>query len=299
MRCPFPIGGVHPCRKCISCRINERRLWTHRIILENMLHPSSVFCTLTYDDDHLPESKELIGVLKPDDTKNFLKRLRKVAPNGKIRYYLAGEYGDQTMRPHYHLILFNFPLCAWGGTRHSVNNRRGCCASCDLIRSAWGKGAVELGDVTPESAQYTAGYTVKKMTREDDLRLQRGNSFLPPEFSRKSLKPGLGAGMMPYIADIPFIMDMGGDDVPSSLRHGKKILPLGRYLKGKLRESLQVPAGMPAKEQLRLDYQTLFPLRILAKNSSTPLSQVILESTGDTDRQLNKRQQIQQSRKRL
>jgi len=38
--------------------------------------------------------------------------------------------------------------------------------------------------------------------------------------------------------------------------------------------------------------ETLFPLRILAKNSETPLSQIILESTGDVDRQLNKRQQI-------
>lgn len=137
------------------------------------------------------------------------------------------------------------------------------------------------------------------MTRPDDLRLQRGNAFLPPEFSRKSLKPGLGAGMMPYIAQIPFIMDTGSDDVPSSLRHGKKILPLGRYLKGKLREALNLPKGMPKNEQLRLDAETMLPLRILAKNSTTPLSQIILESTGDVDRQLRKRLQIQNSRKRL
>lgn len=264
-----------------------------------MLHESNVFCTLTYDDDHLPESNEVIGILKPDDTKNFLKRLRKVAPLGKIRYYLAGEYGDETQRPHYHFIIFNFPLCSWGGTRHNLGNRRGCCAACDLIRSTWGKGAIELGDVTPESAQYTAGYTLKKMTHMNDPRLQRGNSFLPPEFSRKSLKPGLGAGMMPIISQIPFIMDTGSDDVPSSLRHGKKILPLGRYLKGKLREALKLPPGMPPAEQLRLDWETLFPLRILAKNSKTPLSEIILESTGDTDRQHTKRQQIENSRKRL
>jgi len=222
-----------------------------------------------------------------------------VAPLGKIRYYLAGEYGDQTRRPHYHLILFNFPLCDWGGTRHDIRGRSGCCEACDLIRAVWGKGLIELGDVTPESAQYTAGYTIKKMTHQDDERLRQGNAWLPPEFSRKSLKPGLGAGMMPYIAAIPFIMDRGSDDVPSSLQHGKKILPLGRYLKGKLREALDLPKGMPPSEQLRLDAETLFPLRILAKNSETPLSQIILESTGDVDRQLNKRQQISNSRKRL
>lgn len=264
-----------------------------------MLHEENVFCTLTYDDDHLPESNQTIGVLKPDDTKNWLKRLRKVNPRGKLRYYLVGEYGDETSRPHYHAILFNVPTCSWGGTRHSRGGLRECCEACSLIRNTWGKGSIELGDVTPESAQYTAGYTLKKMTHMDDPRLQRGNSFLTPEFSRKSLKPGLGAGMMPYIAQIPFIMDTGSDDVPSSLRHGSKILPLGRYLKGKLREALKLPAGMPPAEQLRLDAETLFPLRILAKNSKEPLSKIILESTGDTDRQLTKRQQIGNSRKRL
>lgn len=283
----------------MACRINERRLWTHRIILEAMLHNQNVFCTLTYDDEHLPENHETIGVLKPDDTKNFLKRLRHVAPLGKIRFYLAGEYGDQTQRPHYHLIVFNFPLCHWGGTRHHKDPGRGCCPPCDLIRSTWGKGRIELGDVTPESAQYTAGYTIKKMTDMNDERLRRGNTWLPPEFSRKSLRPGLGADMMAHVAKIPFIMAPGENDVPSSLAHGKKILPLGRYLKGKLREALNRPPGMPQEAQIQYDFETMFPLRILAKNSSQPLSQIILESTGDTDRQLKKRQQIQNSRKRL
>lgn len=94
-------------------------------------------------------------------------------------------------------------------------------------------------------------------------------------------------------------MAPGENDVPSSLAHGKKILPLGRYLKGKLREAMGQAQGMPKEAQLKYDYETMFPLRILAKNSSQPLSKIILESTGDTDRQLTKRQQIQQSRKRL
>lgn len=264
-----------------------------------MLHEQSVFVTLTYDDDNLPESNELIGVLDASHTTNFLKCLRHVAPLGRIRFYLAGEYGDQTQRPHYHLILFNYPRCTWGGTRHFKDIRRGCCPPCDLIRDTWGKGRIELGDVTPESAQYVAGYTLKKMTHMNDPRLQRGNVWLPPEFSRKSLKPGLGAGMMQHIAKIPFILAAGEIDVPSSLAHGKKIFPLGRYLKGKLREEMALPKNMPKEAQLKYDYETMFPLRIIAKNRKAPLSQIILESTGDTDRQLHKRQQIQQSRKRL
>jgi len=145
----------------MSCRINERRLWTHRIILEAMLHPSSVFCTLTYDDDHLPETHEVIGALNPDDTKNFLKRLRKVAPLGKIRYYLAGEYGDQTRRPHYHLILFNFPY-AIGEERVTISVSKRMLRACDLIRAVWGKGLIELGTLPPKALSILRAILSKK-----------------------------------------------------------------------------------------------------------------------------------------
>lgn len=264
-----------------------------------MLHKESVFCTLTYDDDHLPETDEVIGTLHPPDLRDFIKRLRKVNPYGKLRYYAAGEYGEETFRPHYHLIIYNFPACKWGGTRHFKDRERMCCSSCALVRSTWGKGGIALGDVTPESAQYTAGYTIKKMTKDDDTRLQRGNSWLHPEFSRKSLKPGLGAGMIPYLAAIPFSLETGTDDVPSSVRHGPKSLPLGRYLMQRWRVHIGREKTMPKETQLKIDAETLYPLRILAKNSSRTLKEVILESTGDTDRQLKKRQAISNSRKKL
>lgn len=297
MRCPYPIDGVHPCRKCLPCKLNDRRLWTQRILLEAMLHVSSVFLTLTYDDEHLPETESAIGTLSPEDLRNFLKKLRKVNPYGKLRYFAAGEYGEESFRPHYHLILFNFPACEWGGTRYAQDPTRVCCSTCSLVRSTWGKGGITLGDVTPESAQYTAGYTIKKMTRDDDPRLQRGNSFLHPEFSRKSLKPGLGAGMIPQLAAIPFSMDMGSADVPSALRHGKKILPLGRYLKQKWREEIGRDKKMPKETALQIDYETLFAMRILAKNSSRPLKEIIKESTGNSELQLKKLQEIYNSKK--
>lgn len=263
-------------------------------MLEQMLHPYSVFVTLTYDDDHL-ETPEGVPTLNPAHLRNFLKSLRKVLKQ-KIRYYAVGEYGDESFRPHYHLVLFNYPHCLWGGTRHY---EKICCENCELIKKIWGKGHIDLGDVTPESAQYAAGYTVKKMTRDDDPRLQFGNAFIEPEFSRKSLKPGLGAGMIPKLAAIPFSMDMGSADVPSALRHGKKILPLGRYLKQKWREEIGREKTMPREEALRLDYETLLPLRILAKNSARPLKEIIKESTGNSELQLKKLQDIYKQRKRI
>lgn len=155
-----------------------------------------------------------------------------------------------------------------------------------------------LGDVTTESAQYVAGYTLKKMTKDDDPRLQRGNSFLHPEFSRKSLKPGLGAGMIPYLAAIPFSLDPASDDVPSSIAHGKKILPLGRYLRQRWRLHLGREKQMPKEAQLALDEATLYPLRIRAKINGTTLKEEIAIEAGNLLLNLKKRLDIAKAKQR-
>ena len=56
-----------------------------------------------------------------------------------------------------------------------------------------------------------------------------------------SLKPGIGADAMDEVARVlktdksgVFFNDIG--DVPTEIRSGKKSMPLGRYLRGKLRE---------------------------------------------------------------
>lgn len=296
MRCPNPTVDGFPCRACDACKINDRRLWTNRILLEHALHSSSVFVTLTYDDDHIPETDSAIGTLAPGDLRNFWKKLRKAISPRKIRYYAVGEYGDETFRPHYHAIIFNYPLCEWGGTRHFKDPGRVCCVPCSLVSSAWGRGQCELGDVTPESAQYVAGYTLKKMTKDDDPRLQRGNSFLHPEFSRKSLKPGLGAGMIPYLAAIPFSLDPVTDDVPASVTHGKKTLPLGRYLRQRWRTHLGREKQTPQNAQLKIDEETMFPLRIRAKQNGTTVKEEIAIEAGNLLENLRKRLEVAKSR---
>lgn len=199
-------------------------------MLESLMHGDSTFITLTYDDEHLPAG----GNLVPKDVQNWLKRLRKATAPMRLRYYLVGEYGDTTERPHYHVALFGYPGCSYGITRFTnLASERSCCPRCDQVRSTWGKGSVLLGQLTTESAQYIAGYVTKKMTSANDERL-RGRK---PEFSRQSLKPGIGVPALATIAETirNFNLYPLEGDVPSSLRHGKKILPLGRYLRRKLR----------------------------------------------------------------
>jgi len=184
-------------------------------MLEATLHGDSSFWTFTYDKEHVPSG----GSLDPADPRNFLKRLRLAV--GPVRYFLVGEYGDETYRPHYHAALFGV----------GMDDRR--------VDQAWGLGHTFGGELTPQSAAYIAGYVTKKMVSADDPRL--GGKH--PEFARMSLRPGIGAGAIPAIGGAlnssagALLLGRTGD-VPLSLSHGKQSLPLGRYLRRKLREEI-------------------------------------------------------------
>lgn len=232
---PYMVGALKPvpCTHCMPCRYNRRRLWQNRLLLESMKHAESCFLTLTYDDKHLPAG----GTLVPRDVQLFMKRLRKkirdediyLAGDGepwfrKIRYYFVGEYGDNSLRPHYHAALFGV------SPFHT-----------QLVQEAWGKGHVMLGDLTPHSAQYIVGYVTKKMTAKDDPRLNGRY----PEFARMSLRPGIGAVAIDDIAAViksPFALQslLDDGDVPNALKIGGRSLPLSRYLRKKLRQVIGV-----------------------------------------------------------
>jgi len=220
------------CGQCLPCRINRQRLWSHRLLLEQKMHEASSFVTLTYDEDHLPEG----GTLVPKHAQDWLKRLRKALEPGSLRFYLVGEYGDQTQRPHYHAALFGLPGCQ--NNYLSAYHRAHCnCGPCSVLRKSWGHGKTDCGTLNNDSASYLAGYVTKKMTAKNDPRLGGRH----PEFARMSLRPGIGAPAIPSIAD-PLTTDAGvgflarEGDVPKNVLHGRKPKPLGRYLVKKLRE---------------------------------------------------------------
>lgn len=236
-------GQAFPCGRCLPCRLKRKRLWTHRIMLESLCHGDSSFVTLTYSDEHLPMICDGIATLVPVHLTNFLKRLRFAIKPHKVRFYAVGEYGDESFRPHYHLALFGFPTCAYGRSRYD-RFHVDCCKQCDLLRDLWGLGFVDLGELNTKSAQYVAGYVTKKMTRTDDTRL-KGRW---PEFARMSLRPGLGALFVPEIASEVLKLNLveREGDVPSALRHGKRLMPLGRYLRRLLRAQVGMAPEAPA-----------------------------------------------------
>lgn len=174
-----------------------------------------------------------------------MKRLRKREICSKLRFFAVGEYGETSWRPHYHLVVFGMPTCRFGRTRKDIVTNRVsawmCCDICKEVYDVWGKGDVELGQANIESMGYVSGYVLKGLFGDWKNERLRGRY---PEFSRKSNRPGIGAGFMDVLADS--LVEFGiGKDVPCALAHGKSLLPLTRYLRNKLRVLVGREEGAP------------------------------------------------------
>ena len=107
MTCTHPIrlgeGFIVPCGKCMACRVKRTQEWATRILHEASYYKANTFLTLTYSDDYLPDD----GSLSIEEVQLYVKRLRARMNGREIKYYAAGEYGDENKRPHYHLIVMN------------------------------------------------------------------------------------------------------------------------------------------------------------------------------------------------
>lgn len=295
-KAPYMVGvAPYGCSQCMPCRINRRRVWTHRLVLESIKAGGSSFVTLTYDDDHLPAG----GTLDPSHTQRWLKRFRKEISPAKIRYFLVGEYGDETLRPHYHLALFG------AAPYHAV---RGVVLS-DVVRQTWGFGHTYVGDLTPASAAYVAGYVTKKMTNKDDPRLGGRH----PEFARMSnggrnRSGGIGASAMEEVVaclstdvGLNHVADSG--DVPSSLKHGLKSMPLGRYLRGKIRQQLGFGStGTPSAALQKFGAEMRFVLEeeiVKPENAQKSIRQILVDMNEQKRLNLVGRTKIHESRRKL
>lgn len=246
-------------------------------MLEAAQYADNTFVTLTYDEENIPENQSV----SPAILSAFVKRHRK--HGFKFRYFGCGEYGDNTMRPHYHLAMFGHENCRRGITRIR-REQPICCDVCEAIKRSWGQGQVMLGTLEPKSMAYIAGYVTKKMTKHDDHRLE-GRL---PEFARMSLRPGIGLGMMHDLAStlLEYKLDEKMIDVPLTLQHGTKQFPLGRYLRRKLREMIDRDPNMP--EAVRRELQEkMLPLRQAAFDNSQSVKSKVLEQS------LGKRIQIE------
>jgi len=156
------------------------------------MHDDNCFVTLTYDDENLPYGQTLVRA----DFQKFMKRLIKNTGQ-KIRLFYCGEYGENTLRPHYHACLFGYrpsdpELFSTTGDYKLYTS--------PFLQKTWGLGHASFGELTFETAAYTARYCVKKITGKnaethyETIDPETGEiTSRIPEFSGQSRRPGIGA----------------------------------------------------------------------------------------------------------
>ena len=220
-----------PCGKCPACLSRRTSVWTFRLKQHAKNANTSHFVTLTYDTRFVPITERGYLTLDKRDVQLYFKKLRKAHPKNHepIKYYLAGEYGSKTFRPHYHIILFN--------------------ADVEFIHKSWDKGEVHIGELTEASAAYTAKYINKgkiiPMHKNDDR---------SPEFSLMSKKLGLN-----YLSEK--IIRYHRADLERNyltLEDGKKI-SLPRYYRQKIwtEQELRTQADKLAQKFTEIENQKL------------------------------------------
>lgn len=191
-----------PCSKCVGCRLARAKEWSARCYFESLYYDSNYFITLTYNDENLPLNVNGIPILNRRDSCLFVKRLRsyfrdKKKHNG-IRFLEAGEYGSKNFRPHYHINFFNLPLfdlIPYGKSPLGHSYYRS-----PLLEKLWGKGFVLIGSFSPETAGYTARYTLKKSLKsvttsaaggsylhlDSDFKIEPNKDVFPREYINMS-----------------------------------------------------------------------------------------------------------------
>ena len=169
-----------PCGTCELCREEQARQQAVRIYHEALTHELSSFVTLTYSDKHLPE----YGSLYYPHLINFIKRARK--HYGQFRHFACGEYGDKSLRPHYHLAVFGQ---AFLSHRVIIREKPTLLWTSPELERLWGLGNVSVGALTWETASYTASYILKKLrSKQQFVRIDESTGELVPVAQPRSFK---------------------------------------------------------------------------------------------------------------
>lgn len=194
--CNFGFDIQYPCGKCRACRArksNEKMI--QGVFAASEFKQKGQFLTLTYNDEHLPDG------LQHSDFANFMKKLRQNTGVKDLKMFMAGEYGEENHREHFHVLFFNhrFPIeeieKAWTEPRKRGRKRRG--EEEELISL----GFVYDGTCTPEAMKYCSGYVAKGgYVPESGKRPPYGrfSCNLPDNLSNKEIKKMCQTGVIPY-----------------------------------------------------------------------------------------------------
>ena len=172
-----------PCGQCVGCRLERSRQWAIRCTHESKCWSDNMFLTLTYNDDKLPGPS-----LVKEHFQLFMKRYRK-SLSSNIKFFHCGEYGTKSGRPHYHALIFGH---RFDDLKLHQKTDHGPLFTSETLEHHWRDveddkplGFCTIGQVTFESAAYTARYVMKKQLGKDaeDYYSSRG---IIPEYCTQS-----------------------------------------------------------------------------------------------------------------
>lgn len=217
-----------PCGKCAFCLMNKRSQWMFRVYheMKRQVNPGW-FITLTYDEKHVKRVSRGVLSLRFRDVQLFLKRVRKA--KYYCKYVCVGEYGGQTKRPHYHMLIWtNCPVMK--------------------LESYWSKGSVHIGRISMKSAMYTLKYIIQPKQRDVD----------GIEKTRAQFSKGIGLG---YLSSAVYDYHTLDYDSPVfvSMVDGQKVA-LPRYYRCKIFTKYQL-----GKEGSRLKWESIRKKRKLMR----------------------------------
>lgn len=219
-------GYLVPCGKCYACKLKRSNDWSIRLRQEYLNKSNKcLFITFTYEDNCLnlvscpdylsPDDKQVfdnsyyklengIAVLSKRDIQLFNKRARHVLPD--FTFFLVGEYGPTTLRPHYHALYFGLDMSCY-----------------DVVSRLWTKGYVKISLVSPGRIAYVSKYSLLPQN-------------LPEFLLKKEYKPFMmcSKGIGIQFLQNPQVIDMFNSDDKLYIQDGKYKKSLPRYYKQKI-----------------------------------------------------------------
>lgn len=169
----------YPCGKCFECLRRERYRWCSRLSMEFAQAKTAYFITFTYDDSHLPPFGSLDRDRAKSLVRNLIPHVKKKVYN--ISYFLVGEYGFEGNRPHYHLILMNYPL-------DNIDMHNKCMR-------LWPEGHVDICYLSGALINYATKYIIKDVSSSSfdpqSLGLQKEFRMMSRNLGFGLLDPGI------------------------------------------------------------------------------------------------------------
>ena len=243
--CIQPTVAGYPCGRCEICRDKVRKMRWSRLMLEATDHTiptllgdmiAALFVTLTYDEEHLPLNEHGVPTLSRVHLDTFLRYLRDRFPG--YRFEAAGEYGGQTGRPHFHLVLFGL-----------FYNERVIAK----IRECWKHGFI---DVKPANKK-AFGYILKDLSKVNLLPKRADPFGREPVFRTGTRVPMIGQCGVELIANqyrtVPRMrryLERYGD-ISEAFLLGNDLLVLDGVMRRKVRAALDIPELARDRDKLK------------------------------------------------